>query len=407
MNNPFKNYLTQIEKTDKILKLDSFIKTRLKTPDKIIEVNFPVKMDDGSRKIFQGFRVQFNNACGPYKGGIRFHPAVNLAEVKALSAWMAIKCSVVNVPFGGGKGGVVVDPKKLSKKELERLSRAYVQAIYQDIGPDRDVPAPDVGTDARVLGWMGDEYGKLVGYQELAVFTGKPVNQGGSQGREEATGQGGVYVLQALIRKLNFKIKETTVAIQGFGNVGYFFALLVQKIGFKIIAVSDSRGGVEMVSSKWEMEDVLEHKRKTGSVIGFPGTKTISQENLLEMPVDVLVPAALENVITAKNARKIRAKIITEMANGPVTPEADEILKKRKIFSVPDVLANSGGVTVSYFEWLQNKKKEHWKKEKVMLRLEKQIVSAFESIWNESKKRKISLREAAYFLAIKRIIKRY
>lgn len=395
MIDPFKNYLIQIEKVDG---------ERLKVPDKIIEVNFPIQMDNGEIKIFKGFRVQFNNARGPYKGGIRFHSEVNLSEVKALAAWMAIKCAVADIPFGGAKGGVIVDPKKLSEKELENLSRAYIKAIYQNISPDLDVPAPDVGTNPIVLGWMLSEYENLIGHKEPATFTGKPLERGGSEGRVEATGLGGVYVLEALFENWDLKIGHSrpTVAVQGFGNVGYHFAHFAQKAGFKIIAVSDSQGGI-IINEKLEIEKVAAWKKKTGSVVGFSGTETIANRELLELSVDVLVPAALENVIHGKNAKKIRAKVILEMANGPVTTSADRILQKRKIISVPDVLANSGGVTVSYFEWLQNKKQEHWKKEKIMTKLKEKITNAFRAVWRQSQKQKISLRDAAYILAIKRI----
>lgn len=404
MIDPFKNYLIQIEKVDG---------EKLKVPDKIIEVDFPVQMDNGEVRIFKGFRVQFNNARGPYKGGIRFHSEVNLSEVKALAAWMAIKCAVADIPFGGAKGGVIVDPKKLSEKELENLSRAYIKAIYQDIGQDLDIPAPDVGTNPIVLGWMLSEYENLIGHKEPATFTGKPLERGGSEGRVEATGKGGVYILQDLAKKLGFKPAQTTVAIQGFGNVGYHFAHFAQKAGFKIIAVSDSKGGV-LVPRGLDPLKTLECKKRKGQVAGcycvgsvcdLSYGRSISNKELLELSVDVLVPAALENVINARNAKKIRAKVILEMANGPVTPEADRILQKRKIISVPDVLANSGGVTVSYFEWLQNKKQEHWKKEKIMTKLKEKITNAFKAVWRQSQKQKISLRDAAYVLAIDRIVK--
>ena len=412
MTDPFKNYLTQIEKVDKVLKLDPVVKKELKTPQNIIDVDFPVKMDNGKTRLFRGFRVQFNNARGPYKGGIRFHPQVNLAEVKALAAWMAIKCAVADLPFGGGKGGVIVDPKKLSEKELEALSRAYVKAIHQYIGPDVDVPAPDVNTNPQIMAWMVEEYEKLVGKKAPAIITGKPIDMGGSEGRTEATGQGGFYILEELVKKLNLTPEKTTISIQGFGNVGYYFALLAQKAGFKIIAVSDSKGAV-FVPNGLDPIATLDCKKKHGQVAGcycigsvcdLAYGRPISNKELLELEVDVLVPAALENVISKENADKIKAKTIIELANGPVTPEADEILQKRSIVSVPDVLANSGGVTVSYFEWLQNKKEEHWQKEKVNQKLKEKITKAFSDIWQEAETRQISLRDAAYILAIKRIV---
>jgi glutamate dehydrogenase/leucine dehydrogenase len=416
MSDPFKNYLIQVEKAAKIFKIDRFIKEKLKTPDKIIEVNFPVEMDNGETKFFKGFRVQFNNARGPYKGGIRFHSDVNLAEVKALAAWMQIKCAVADLPFGGAKGGVIVDPKGLSERELERLSRAYIKAIYQDIGPEVDVPAPDVNTNPQIMSWMLDEYkqmanGKWQMANVLATFTGKPVEQGGSKGREEATGLGGVYILQALAKKLGLKPSQTTVAIQGFGNVGYHFAYFAEKAGFRVVAVSDSKGGI-LVENGLNSERTLTCKIEKGrlagcycigSVCDLRYGRSISNQELLELPVDVLVPAALENVITEKNAKKIRAKVIVEMANGPVTSGADKILPKRKIVSVPDVLSNSGGVTVSSFEWLQNKKNQRWSKEKVNQRLKRKIIKAFKAVWQTSRRHHLSLREAAYVLAMKRI----
>jgi len=429
MAGAFQNYLALIEKTSRILKLTSFVKERLSVPDKVIEVNLPLRLDNGKVRIFKGWRVQFNNNLGPYKGGIRFHPKVNLGEVKALSAWMAIKGAVAGLPFGGGKGGVKVDPRKLSERELEKLSRAYVRAIASDIGPDFDIPAPDVGTDGRVMGWMVDEYTKskfkspaCAGRQNSKVaiknlkledelkasFTGKPIDLGGSEGREEATGAGGLYVLQMLLQVIpkQFENSRPTVVVQGFGNVGFWFAYLAQKAGFKIIAVSDSKGGVvNQQFNNLTIEQLNNHKKKTGSVLDFPGAKNITNEELLELPVDILVPAALENVIDEKNASRIKAKIVLELANGPVTPKADSILARKKIIVVPDVLANSGGVIVSYFEWLQNKKVEKWSKEKVLKKLKNQITKAFLNVWQTSRRRKITLREAAYILAVEKIAK--
>jgi len=418
MNNAFKNYLSQIKKVDKVLKFEPWVKERLKKPQKTIEVNFPVKMDNGETRMFRGFRVQFNNSRGPFKGGIRFHPQVDFAEIKALAAWMAIKCAVADIPFGGAKGGVMVDPKKLSENELKRLSKGYVRAIYQEIGPDLDVPAPDVNTNPKIMGWMVDEYTKVQSAKckaqnYLAAFTGKPIDKGGSEGRVEATGVGGVIVVATLAQKLKFKNEKLKIAIQGFGNVGYHFAYFAKEAGFKIIAVSDSQGGV-FVPQGLDPLATLKCKKESGQVAGcycvgsvcdLSFGRPISNQELLELPVDILVPAALENVITQENAAKIKAKAIIEMANGPVTTEADEILAKRGIMTVPDVLANSGGVTVSYFEWLQNKKGEHWTKEKVNRKLKTKITKAFNDVWKESQERQISLRDAAYILAIQRIIK--
>lgn len=404
MKDPFQNYLAQLDRVDEVLKIDPALKNQLQRPQKAIEVNFPVRMDSGEVRVFQGFRIQFNNARGPYKGGIRFHPGVTLAEVKALSAWMTIKCAVADVPFGGGKGGVIVDPKELSEAELENLSRNYLRAIYRDIGLEVDVPAPDVNTNPQIMAWMVDEYKKLVGHEDPGVITGKPVEEGGSEGRVEATGAGGLYVLVSLVERLKLKRENVKVAVQGFGNVGYHFARLAQEAGFQITAVSDSQGGALMANGQWSMTDVLEHKKKTGTVVDFPGSEKITNEELLTLPVDILVPAALEGVITAANVSEVKAKAIIETANGPVTPEADKVLEERGIFSVPDVLASAGGVTVSYFEWVQNKKKEQWSREKVLSKLEEKITQAFSGIWQESAEKKISLRQAAYVLAVKRIV---
>lgn len=399
----FKDYLKQLEKADKVLKLTPKLKTKLKTPNKIIKSYVAVKMDDGTTKKFKAYRVQFNNNLGPYKGGIRFHPNVNLSEVKALSAWMAIKGAVADIPFGGGKGGVAVNPKDLSENELERLSRAYIRLIQPYIGPDVDVPAPDVNTDPKIMAWMVDEYEKIVGHKEKAVITGKPLELGGSEGRVVATGKGGVDILEKLAKKLHLKPEQTTVAVQGFGNVGYFFAFFAQKSGFKVVSVSDSKGGVFNKTGNWSMEKLLEYKQKTGSLKNFPGTKNLTNDQLLTLKVDILVPAALEKAINQKNAGKIRAKAIVEMANGPVTPAAEKILEKKKIYSVPDVLANSGGVTVSYFEWLQNKKNQRWPKAEVLQKLKTKITKAFDKVWNESTKRGVTLRQAAYILATQKI----
>lgn len=406
MLNPFENYLTQLKKAGKALELDPSFKKKLEVPQKIVVVKFPVKMDNGKSKIFTGFRAQFNNALGPYKGGIRFHPQINLAGVKALAALMAIKCGVVDVPFGGGKGGVLVDPKKLSSKELERLSRAYIRAIYQDIGPDLDIPAPDVGTNVQVMAWMLDEYEKLVGHKEPAALTGKPIKLGGSEGREEATGQGGVYILVNLAKKLKTKSSNLSLAVQGFGNVGYHFAKIASDVGFRIVAIADSQGGITVnQKTSLDVDEVMAWKKKTGSVVDFPGAKSITNDQLLTSQCGILVPAALQNVINAQNVKKIKAGVIIELANGPVTPEADKILEKRKIISVPDVLANSGGVAVSYFEWVQNKQSSHWPKTKVDQELKKRMVKAFTNVWRQSRYNRVSLRKAAYILALKRMAK--
>lgn len=418
--NAFENALNQLQKAISYLSLNSYQVDRLKHPEKVITVDFPVKMDDGEEEIFHGFRVQHNSKRGPYKGGIRFHPQVDMSEVKALAFWMAIKCAVCDIPMGGGKGGVEVDPKKLSKTELERLSRAYARAIADDIGPYVDVPAPDVNTTPEIMKWMVDEYIKSkVKSQKLevedqkkliATFTGKPVNFGGSLGRTEATGRGGSYVLLALLEKLNNKQritnnKKLTVAVQGFGNVGFYIAKFCHEKGMRVVALSDSKGGVvvrNLSKDSFDPEEVLKHKNETGDIQEMG--KKISNEELLELPVDILIPAALENQITQENAGKIKAKVILEMANGPTTSEADEFLFKKGIIIVPDVLANSGGVTVSYFEWDQNLKGEKWSEKDVNKKLKEKMENAFEAVWKVSQKKKCDLRTAAFIVGIQRIL---
>ncbi len=422
MLNPFDNALKQLEKALTYLNLSSFQIERLKNPEKIINVNFPVKMDDGMEKIFHGFRVQFNSARGPYKGGIRFHPQVDMNEVKALAFWMAIKCAVADIAMGGGKGGVEVDPKKLSEKELENLSRGYARAIARDIGPDIDVPAPDVNTNQLIMRWMVDEFIKWkmengkwkIDEREksrlMGAFTGKPLDFGGSEGRSSATGRGGYYVLKATLSKLKSKIKnqksKMTVAVQGFGNVGYHIAKFLQDEGMKIVALSDSRGGIvvnDIAKEGFNVDLVMKCKKEKGSVGQCYG-KPSSNKEILELPVDILIPAALENQITKNNAGKIQASVVLEMANGPTTAEADEILNKNGILVVPDVLANSGGVTVSYFEWEQNLNNEHWSEKDVNKKLREKMERAFDKVWETSQAKKIDMRTAAFIVAIERIL---
>ena len=390
---------------------------RLKNPEKIIQVWFPVRLDDGSEKIFEGYRVQYNSALGPYKGGIRFHSDVSLDEVKALAFLMTVKCALVDIPMGGGKGGVVVDPKGLSEKELERLSRAYVRAIAKDIGPDVDIPAPDVNTNPKIMAWMVDEFAKqltinnsqlikrkkLIKGEVLATFTGKPLNKGGSKGRVEATGRGGVYVLQALLRKLrttNYKLQ--TIAVQGVGNVGSIFGRLAEAAGFKVVALSDSKGAIYNPRGL-EVGAVAAWKKSTGKVTDYPNSQNLTNTELLELPVDILVPAALENVLTAENAGRVRAKIILELANGPTTLQADEIFRKKRVHIIPDFLANAGGVTVSYFEWLQNIKGQHWLERKVNEELKIKIEKAFERVWQIHHSQGVDLRTAAYLSALQKL----
>jgi len=413
-----------IVKTAESLGLDQITIKRLIEPEAIHELNFPVKMDDGKIRLFKGYRIQHNSVLGPYKGGIRFHPNVCREEVQALATLMTIKCAVAGLPYGGGKGGVLVNPKELTESELKNLSKQYARAISRFVGSDIDVPAPDMNTNPKIMTWMVEEFIKchsLSGKSEnclRATFTGKSVNEGGTLGRTEATGRGGVMVLKALLSKLRSKIQDLrslTIAVQGFGNVGYYFAKIAAEEGFNIVTVSDSKGGV-YVKNGVDAETTLKCKEEKGSVAGCYCTgsvcdikygRTITNEQLLELPVDVLVPAAMENVINKDNMKNIKAKIILEMANGPVTDEAYDYLTKQGKIIVPGVLANSGGVIVSYLEWYQNIKNEKWTEEKVNKKLEEMIVSAFEKIWKRSQEKKISLTQSAFETAIENIVKKW
>lgn len=401
----FANALSQLKKAAAILNLDDVTVGALSEPNNVHRAKLEIEMDSGKKEVFQAFRSQYNNARGPYKGGIRYHPAVNEDEVKALSFWMTIKCAVVGIPLGGGKGGVVVDPKPMSSGELERLSRAYIKAFYKFLGPTVDVPAPDVYTTPQIMGWMLDEYEKQVGYHAPGVITGKPLSLGGSKGRGNSTAQGGVFVLEEAMKKLGKKPSETTVAIQGFGNAGSHMAHILSGLGYKIVAVSDSKSAVKSDNGEPLQVDKLEaHKKTTGSVTGFAGTANISNAELLELAVDVLVPAALENQITKANAQNIKAKVIVELANGPTTPEADEILFKNGVVLIPDVLANAGGVTVSYFEQVQNASNYYWKESEVAVKLKEIMVDAFNAVWAAKDKYNADMRTAAFVLAVDRVV---
>ena len=396
-----------------ILNIESEIVQELERPQRLVKFQIPVQMDNGKVKIFFGFRAQHNNTLGPYKGGIRFHPDVSEDGVEALSMLMTWKCALVDLSFGGGKGGVIVEPRKLSKGELERLSRGYVKGIFPWIGPDIDIPAPDINTNSQIMAWMTDEYSKLKGKESFAAFTGKPKDLWGLEGREEATGYGGVVILEKLREIFGFKPEETTLAIQGFGNVGFNFARFAFLEGYKIVAISEQEGGI-YVKEGLNPEETFRCKEKKGkiaecycigSVCDLDYGKQITNEELLEVEVDVLVPAAVEDVITRENASKIKAKYIIEMANSPIAPEAKEILERRKILSVPDILANAGGVIASYFEWLQSKEKKRWQKRKVLNELSEILEKTFDEVWGLSKKENINLRKAAYLLAIDRVVK--
>lgn len=426
MNNPWENALTQLDAAAAILRkqyqdpaaFDLAI-SRLKVPDNILQGEVEVAMDDGSTQTFPAYRSQHNRARGPYKGGIRFHHGVTLEEVKALSMWMTWKCAVTGIPYGGAKGGVAVDPNTLSLRELERLARAYARFLGTNVGPWLDVPAPDVNTTSQIMAWMVDEWEQtvakksLVQVNPLAAFTGKPLGLGGSEGREEATGLGGTYILEELAAAVGWSRKQdVTIAVQGFGNVGYWFAHHADQLGYKIVAVSDSKGGI-FVKNGLNPEKTLECKRQTGEISQCPCSddhcdvklgEVISNQELLELEVDVLVPSALENVITVENAARIKAKYIIELANGPVTPEADTILTEKNIVSVPDVLANAGGVTTSYFEWVQNLGGYYWPKSEVLAKLQPLMTSAFRQMWQLHQLEKLTPREAAYMAAIKKVV---
>ena len=403
--NPYEVAVEQLERAAKIIDLDRDIVERLKRPDRVLIVSIPVRMDDGSLKVFVGFRSQHNNALGPYKGGVRYHPNVTLEEVMALSMWMTWKCAVAGLPYGGGKGGVIVNPKKLSRGELERLSRGYFAAIARIIGPDIDIPAPDVYTDPQTMAWFMDEYSRLYGYNAFGVVTAKPIIVGGSEGRLTSTSRGLFFVVEEAAKAIGLDLKNATVAIQGYGNVGSFAHKFLEEAGAKVIAVSDSKGAILTTPDKpLKYEEVSKVKRKTRSVINMEGVKKITNEELLELDVDILVPAALENVITEKNAPNIKAKIIAEGANGPTTPEADDILFKNGVLVLPDILANAGGVSVSYLEWVQNRMGYYWTPEEVDVKLKNIMVKAFKNVWNTAQRYNIDMRKAAYVYAINRVV---
>lgn len=400
--NPWTMALQQLDIVAKKLNLDPGIHAKLANCKRILIVSIPVKMDDGSIKVFEGYRVQHNVDRGPAKGGIRYHPEVTLDEVKALAMWMTWKCAVVGIPYGGGKGGVVCDPKKMSLGELERLTRRFTSEISIIIGPEKDIPAPDVYTNPQIMGWIMDTYSMGVGYSVPGVVTGKPLEIGGSEGRKEATARGVVFVVEEAAKHLGINIKGATVAIQGYGNAGSIAHRLIEELGAKVIAVSDSRGGI-LSEKGLSANAVNEYKAKNKSVVGFPGTKEISNAELLELPVDILIPAALENQITSDNASRIKAKIVAEAANGPTTPEADEVLYKNGVFVIPDILANAGGVTVSYFEWVQDLQAHFWDEQAVNEKLRQVMTKSFKSVLDIYKKEKVNMRLAAYMLAVGRV----
>jgi len=400
--NPFEIAQRQFDNAAKYLDLKEGIKAKLRVPKRELTVYFPVEMDDGRIQVFTGHRVQHNLARGPAKVGIRYHPDVTLDEVRALAMWMTWKCAVVNIPYGGAKGGVVCNPKVMSERELERLTRRFTSEIIMLIGPDSDIPAPDVNTNAQTMAWIMDTYSMTKGYSVPAVVTGKPVEIGGSLGRREATGRGVMFTAREALKHLGMPIEGTRVAVQGFGNVGAIGAELLEELGCNVIAVSDSRGGIYNPKGL-QVKDVMRHKAEAGTVVGYPGTDTLTNKELLELDCEVLVPAALENEITEENADRIKARIIAEGANGPTTPEADEILFDKGAFVIPDILANAGGVTVSYFEWVQGLQSFFWSEDEVNKNLEVIMVKAFQDVLAISQRREVNMRIAAYILAIDRV----
>jgi glutamate dehydrogenase (NADP+) len=396
----FSRSIARVEEAARHARIDPETLLRMSAPRRTVEVSLPLRMDDGTLRLFRAYRVQYDDVRGPFKGGIRFHPQVDLAEVKSLALWMALKCAVVDIPFGGGKGGVEVDPHQLSLAETERLSRAYVRAIADVIGVDRDVPAPDVYTNARTMAWMADEYSSVVRQHEPGVITGKPVGRGGSLGRDDATGRGGYYVLKEIEAQRDWKPSQITVAIQGFGNAGQHIAKLLHKDGYKVVAVSDSRGGIHSPEGL-DIPSVIETKSSTRRLPEV-GTK-LDSGALLELDVDVLVPAALEDQITADNAANVKAKVLIELANGPTTGEADAILHQQGALVVPDVLANAGGVTVSWFEWLQNRAGIYWELEEVHQKLRTTMQTQYRTLHSRMTELGTPMRTAAYAVALERL----
>ena len=403
--NPFAIAQAQLAQAAEILELEPAVHEMLRWPLRELHVTLPVRMDDGKVKVFHGFRVQYNDSRGPTKGGIRFHPDETIDTVRALAAWMTWKTAVVDIPLGGAKGGIICNPKEMSAGELERLSRAYIRQVARILGLEKDVPAPDVYTTPQIMAWMVDEYAVIKGHNEFGVITGKPLELGGSQGRGDATARGGLYTVREAAQILGIELKGATAAVQGYGNAGSFAHILGQEIlGLKFVAVSDSRGGIR----NWDgldPEKVLAHKRETGSVINFPGAENITNEELLELEVTVLFPAALENVITSQNAGRIKAKISAELANGPTTPEADKILHENGVYVIPDFLCNAGGVTVSYFEMCQNAYDYYWDLDTVHERLDRKMTAAFHAVHEMAQEYKVDNRVAAYLVSVVRVAK--
>jgi glutamate dehydrogenase (NAD(P)+) len=400
--NPYRISQIQFDLAAEYLKLDAGLRQILRTPKRVMEVSIPTKMDNGQVKVFTGYRVQHNVARGPAKGGIRYHPGVTLDEVKALAMWMTWKTAAVNIPYGGGKGGVICDPKRMSKSELERMTRRYTSEILPIIGPEQDIPAPDVYTDAQTMAWIMDTYSMTKGYSSLGVVTGKPVSIGGSEGRNEATARGCLVVTEEACKIKKLSLRGATVAIQGFGNAGSLAAKLFTEKKARVIAISDSRGGV-FNSRGIDPLKAMRYKERSGTVVGMPGTSRISNDDLLTMKCDILIPAALENVITLNNADQIKAKIVAEAANGPTTPHSDEVLARKGVMLLPDILANAGGVTASYFEWVQDLQSFFWSEAEVNSKLESVMRRAFVDVHEATRKHRTHMRTGAYVLAVGRV----
>jgi glutamate dehydrogenase (NAD(P)+) len=402
--NPFEIVRRQVDKCARILKLDQDVTEVLKNPMRELHLSLPVRMDNGTVKVFHAYRVQYNDAKGPTKGGIRFHPDETIDTVRALAAWMTWKCSLLDLPLGGGKGGVICNPKEMSEGELERLSRSYARAVYQFIGPERDVPAPDVYTTPQIMAWIMDEYSAMAGKSQFGVITGKPLALGGSKGRGDATAKGGMYCIREAAKELKIDLSKATIAVQGYGNAGYYAAKLAKEMfGAKIVAVCDSQGGC-YCKTGIDAEEAQKIKTKTTSVCNMKTGDKISSEEILELDVDILIPSAMENVITEKNAGNIKAKILAELANGPCTPEADDILYKKGVHVIPDFLCNAGGVTVSYFEMVQNFSMYYWTEKEVYERLDAKMTTAYHDVYNTHKDYKINMRQAAYVRAVERVV---
>ncbi len=400
--NPFEIAREQLRRVAEVFDIEQNLVNVLSNCKKAVIVSIPVSMDDGTTRVFQGYRVTHNIARGPSKGGIRYHPAVTLDEVKALAMWMTWKCALAGIPFGGAKGGVVCDPKQLSRRELERLTRRYTSEIINEIGPEKDIPAPDVGTDGSVMAWIFDTYSMNKGHSVLGVVTGKPLTIGGSLGRQEATARGALYCIRQAVARHGMSIQGLTAAVQGFGNVGSFLAKFLAEDGAKVIAISDSTTGLHNPNGI-DVQAALAHKAETGSLAGLKNAEPITNEELLLLECDLLAPCALEQVITSENAAQVRAKMVCEGANGPVTPTADEILEDKGVLVLPDILANAGGVVVSYFEWVQGLQEYFWKEDEVNAKLDDIITKAFNETWETHERRKTSMRLAAYGHAVKRV----